>query len=122
MFKIGQERDDDDEDDDDESTDEDFDPDKAKARESDIAEEFDSNPSSSDSEDDEGSGKNLKKYLILAMAYKYCTPEGTWETKHISEGITVNYTHYEMCIMPQIQELTEMCNGFGPHKCEEVSI
>ncbi|KAF7270248.1 structure specific recognition protein [Rhynchophorus ferrugineus] len=50
----GQERDEDD-DDDDESTDEDFDPDKVKAKDSDIAEEFDSNPSTSESEGEEGS-------------------------------------------------------------------
>ncbi|XP_030768356.1 FACT complex subunit Ssrp1-like [Sitophilus oryzae] len=55
----GQERDDDD--DDDESTDEDFDPDKEKAKDSDIAEEFDSNPSTSESEAGEEGSDGEKK-------------------------------------------------------------
>ncbi|XP_050293828.1 FACT complex subunit Ssrp1 [Anthonomus grandis grandis] len=57
----GQERDEDDDDDSD-STDEDFDPDAVKRRDSDVAEEFDSNPETSDSDDDEdGSDGGEKK-------------------------------------------------------------
>ncbi|CAI6352029.1 unnamed protein product [Macrosiphum euphorbiae] len=56
----GQERDEDDDDDSDESTDEDFNP---EGQESDVAEEFDSNPSTTESEsgNEEGGGGDKKK-------------------------------------------------------------
>ncbi|KAL5239533.1 hypothetical protein ACI65C_006943 [Semiaphis heraclei] len=54
----GQERDEDDDDDSDESTDEDFNPD---AQESDVAEEFDSNPSTTESESGNEEGGDKKK-------------------------------------------------------------
>ncbi|CAH1133255.1 unnamed protein product [Ceutorhynchus assimilis] len=54
------------------------------------------------------------------LAYKYCTFSGTWEVKYDPFGNPTNYTHYETCIMPQIQQLSDMCNEFGPYECARI--
>ncbi|XP_050309756.1 PDF receptor isoform X2 [Anthonomus grandis grandis] len=54
------------------------------------------------------------------LAYKVCTASGSWEVKLDLYGIPTNYTHYETCIMPEIQQLTNMCNAFGLGECARI--
>ncbi|CAG9856639.1 unnamed protein product [Phyllotreta striolata] len=50
-------------------------------------------------------------------AYRYCSDGGTWETRNMSNS---TYTHYENCLLPQLQELLQMCDEFGETTCIEV--
>ncbi|XP_056635821.1 PDF receptor isoform X1 [Diorhabda sublineata] len=52
-----------------------------------------------------------------ATAYRYCSPTGTWETKSSSN---LSYTHYENCILPQLQDLLKMCEDFGESTCNQI--
>ncbi|XP_074040524.1 pigment-dispersing factor receptor isoform X2 [Leptinotarsa decemlineata] len=57
--------------------------------------------------------------LENAKAYKYCDLTGSWETRNSTNG-TYDYTHYENCILPQIQELAKMCDKFGETTCSQI--
>lgn len=57
--------------------------------------------------------------VFLAKAYKYCELSGIWETKNGTNG-TFEYTHYEGCLLPQLQELAKMCEDFGDSICAQV--
>ncbi|XP_060517255.1 PDF receptor-like [Cylas formicarius] len=59
--------------------------------------------------------------LENAVAYRHCTSEGRWETKNTTNGTRVDYTHYEACIMLELQELAEMCNQFGNDTCLKIA-
>ncbi|XP_030767838.1 PDF receptor [Sitophilus oryzae] len=61
-----------------------------------------------------------KGILEFGKAYRYCTINGTWETKTDEVGNTINYTHYESCILPEVQAVTDMCLSFGPTECEKI--
>ncbi|KAF7273423.1 hypothetical protein GWI33_013864 [Rhynchophorus ferrugineus] len=61
-----------------------------------------------------------KGILETGWAYRYCTIDGTWETKNNSDGRITNYTHFEPCILPQIQDMTNMCNSFGIKACQTI--
>nr|CAH7756948.1 unnamed protein product [Callosobruchus chinensis] len=59
----------------------------------------------------------VKGTLENAKAYKFCSSSGGWETKN---GTNESYTHYESCIMPQLQELARMCEEFGQNTCSQI--
>ncbi|CAH1105557.1 unnamed protein product [Psylliodes chrysocephalus] len=53
-----------------------------------------------------------------SIAYRYCFVGGTWETKNSSN---LTYTHYENCLLSQLQDLLKMCDEFGQTTCKEVA-
>lgn len=57
-------------------------------------------------------------YFISGIAYRYCFVGGTWETKNSSN---LTYTHYENCLLSQLQDLLKMCDEFGQTTCKEVN-
>ncbi|KAJ8917487.1 hypothetical protein NQ315_005536 [Exocentrus adspersus] len=61
----------------------------------------------------------VKGTLDNAKAYRYCDINGKWETKNSTNG-TYEYSHYENCIIPQLQELARMCDEFGGDTCPQI--
>ncbi|KAJ8952533.1 hypothetical protein NQ318_003329 [Aromia moschata] len=61
----------------------------------------------------------IKGTLDNAKAYRYCDINGKWETRNGTNS-TYEYTHYESCIMPQLQELARMCEEFGEETCTQI--
>ncbi|KAL1496978.1 hypothetical protein ABEB36_008017 [Hypothenemus hampei] len=59
--------------------------------------------------------------LENGLAYKHCTIEGIWEVRHNSDGDLINYTHFETCLMPEVQFLSEMCTVFGEEECATIA-
>ncbi|XP_072379374.1 PDF receptor-like [Diabrotica undecimpunctata] len=56
--------------------------------------------------------------LKNGIAYKYCSPAGTWETKNFSN---MSFTHYDNCFLSQLQDLMKMCNEFGDTTCQQIA-